>query len=70
MEVNAGNRLVTSILQNIFFCALLKIKTHTGLEQVEGESMMTEFSFLVNDAFSSMDGLYDTFWCFGVIRHI
>ncbi len=35
------NCLVTSILQNIFFCVQQKKETHTGLGQLEGE-----FSFL------------------------
>jgi len=43
MKVNC---LVTNILQNILFCAQQKRETHTGLEQHEGEKMMTEFSFL------------------------
>jgi len=37
------NCLVTHILQNIFFC--VPQKTGTGLKQLEGEEMMTEFSF-------------------------
>ncbi len=37
--------LVTNILQNVFFCAQQKKYTHTGLEQLEGESIMREFSF-------------------------
>jgi len=43
---NQINFLVTDILQNIFFCVQQKKETHTGLEQPEGEEMMTEFSFL------------------------
>ncbi len=36
-----------NILQNIIFlCVHQKKETHTALEQVEGEQMMTEFSFL------------------------
>jgi len=38
--------LVTNILQNIFFCVQQKKETHTGLKQLEGEEMMTEFLFL------------------------
>ncbi len=36
MEVNGYHQLVvTSVLQNIFFCAQQKKETQTGLEQVE-----------------------------------
>jgi len=38
--------LFTYILQKFFFCVQLKKETHTGLEQLEGEEMMTEFKFL------------------------
>ncbi len=38
------NSLITSILQNNF-CSTYK-ETYTGLEQHEGEEMMTTFSFL------------------------
>ncbi len=53
MEVNGYRQLypssaficlVTSILQNIFFCVQQKKETH---KQVEGEKIMTEFSFLI-----------------------
>ncbi len=40
------NCLITNILQNIFFFVQQNKETHTGLEQVEGEQMMTEVSFL------------------------
>ncbi len=40
------NCLVTKILQNIFFCAQQKKESHTGLQQLEAEQMITEFSFL------------------------
>ncbi len=38
------NCLFTNILENIFFCSQQKKETHTGLEQLEGERMITEFS--------------------------
>ncbi len=41
------NCLVANILQNIFFCVHQKNETHAGLENLESEQMMTEFSFLV-----------------------
>jgi len=37
--------LITNILQNILFCVQHKKETHTGLEQLGGESM-TQFSYL------------------------
>ncbi len=42
------NCLITNILQNtcIFFCVQQKKETHTGLEQLKREYMMTGFSFL------------------------
>ncbi len=39
------NCLVTSILQNISFCGQQKKETQTGLGQLKGELMTTEFSF-------------------------
>ncbi len=36
--------LVTKILQNIFVCIWQKKEIHTGLEQLEGEKIMIEFS--------------------------
>ncbi len=42
MTMATGNCLVTNILQNIFFCA----QQITGLEQHEGEEIMTAFSLL------------------------
>jgi len=39
------NFLVTDIIQNILFCVQQKKDIHTGLKQLEGEYMMTEFSF-------------------------
>jgi len=41
-----NNSLLPIILQNIFLCVQQKKETHTGLHQLEGEYMMTEFSFL------------------------
>ncbi len=38
------NCLVTNILQNIFYVQQLK-EIHTGLEQLEGEQMMENYSF-------------------------
>ncbi len=38
--------LLTNILQNIIFCVEQVTETHTGLEQVEGKKMTTEFSSL------------------------
>jgi len=40
------NCWVTNNLQNIFFCVQQKKKIHIDLEQLEGEKIMTEFSFL------------------------
>ncbi len=37
---------LSDVFQNIFFCDPLKNRNHTGLEQREGEWMMTEFKFL------------------------
>ncbi len=37
--------------QNIFLCDRQNKEIHTGLELLEGDSMMTEFSFLVNYPF-------------------
>ncbi len=37
--------------QNIFLCVRQNKEIHTGLELLEGDSMMTEFSFLVNYPF-------------------
>jgi len=44
MEVNGAK--VPIVLQNIFLCVQQKKETHTGLQQLEDEKMMTEFSFL------------------------
>jgi len=38
--------LVPIVLQNTFVCVQQKKETHTGLQQLEDEEMMTEFSFL------------------------
>jgi len=38
--------LVTDILPNIFPCVQQNEEIHTGLELLEGEKKMTEFSFL------------------------
>jgi len=38
--------LVPVVLQNILLCVQQKKETHTDLEQLEGEQMMTELSFL------------------------
>ncbi len=40
------NSLVTNFLQNIFLCVQQNKEIQTGLELLEGEEMMTEFSFL------------------------
>ncbi len=40
------NSLVTNVLQNIFLCVQQNKEIHTGLKLLEGEYMMTEFSFL------------------------
>jgi len=34
------------MVENIYFCVPLKKENHSGLEQRDGEQMMTEFSFL------------------------
>jgi len=47
--------LVTDILQNIFFCALQKIEMHKGLEQLEGEQMMTDFLILGGTKCNTME---------------
>lgn len=39
--------LVTNILQNIFFRVQHMKGVHSDFKQLEGERMMTEFSFLV-----------------------
>jgi len=44
MEVS-GSCKVADSLQNIFPCVPQKKEIHTGLKQLEGENMMTEFSF-------------------------
>lgn len=36
---------VKSLVTNIFICAQREEKPHTGLEQHEGEEMITKFSF-------------------------
>ncbi len=41
------NYLVTDMISNIFFCVWQRKEAHTGMDQLEGEQMMTEFSFLV-----------------------
>ncbi len=38
--------LVNNILQNNLFCFERKKEIHIGLENLESEQMMTEFSFL------------------------
>jgi len=43
--MGTNNCLLTNILQNIF-CVQQNKEIHTGLEQLEGEYMMKEFSFL------------------------
>ncbi len=40
------NCSVSHILQNIFLCVQQSKDIHTGLELLEGDLMMTEFSFL------------------------
>ncbi len=40
------NSLVTNFLENIFLCVQQNKDIHTGLELLEGEYIMTEFSFL------------------------
>ncbi len=39
------NCLFASILQNIFFCVQQKKEVRTGLDQLDGEWMMTELYF-------------------------
>jgi len=47
MEINGAKQpLVPIIPQNIFLCVQQKKETHTGFKQLEGDLMMTEFSFL------------------------
>ncbi len=43
--MGAANCLITNIFQNIFFCVKQKKETHTVLEQLEGEEIIT-ISFL------------------------
>ncbi len=43
--MGAANCLVTNIFQNIFFCVKQKKETHTVLEQLEGEEIITIFIF-------------------------
>ncbi len=45
------NCLVTNILQSILFCVQQKKEMHTGLEQIGGDQMMTECSFLGENTF-------------------
>ncbi len=40
------NSRITNFLQNISLCVQQNKEIHTGLELLEGEKMMTEFSFL------------------------
>jgi len=40
------NCLASHIFQNIFLCVQQYKEIYTGLEQPEGEEMITEFSFL------------------------
>ncbi len=40
------NCLVTNIFQNIFFSVQQKKETHTGLEQLESEEIMTKLNIL------------------------
>jgi len=44
VEVNGAK--VPIVLQHFFLCVQQKKETHTGLQQVEREYMMTELSFL------------------------
>ncbi len=44
--VTSINFLITSNLQNNLFYVQHKKETHTGLEQHEGEKIMTKFKFL------------------------
>jgi len=43
MEVIGAHQLLG--YQNIFFCVQQKKEIHTGLEQLEGHKIMTEFSY-------------------------
>ncbi len=43
--MGAANCLITNIFQNIFFCVKQKNETHTVLEQLEGEEIITIFIF-------------------------
>ncbi len=43
--MGAANCLITKIFQNIFFCVKQKKETHTVLEQLEGEEIITIFIF-------------------------
>ncbi len=40
------NSLVTNFLQNIFLCVQQNKEINTGLDLLESEQMITEFSFL------------------------
>ncbi len=40
------NSLITHFLQNIFLCVQQNKHIHTGLELLEDEQLMTEFTFL------------------------
>jgi len=51
MDVNGVHQLFGDSLQNIFFCVQQK-KTHTALEQLEGEKIMTEFTCSLNYHFN------------------
>jgi len=44
MKVKGGKQ--QSFFNISFFVFSMKKETHTGLQQLEGEEMMTEFSFL------------------------
>ncbi len=44
-SMGAGNCLITNIFQNIFFRVKQKKETHTVLEQLEGEEIITIFIF-------------------------
>ncbi len=46
MEVNGAPKTAKNFLQNIFLCVRQNKDIHAGLEPLEGEYMMTEFSFL------------------------
>ncbi len=43
--MGAANCLITNIFQNILFCVKQKKETHTVLEQLEGEEIITIFIF-------------------------